>query len=111
MKTAASILLGLILIAAVDAGGDGKPKDLIVGKWSEKEAGTFTLEFTKDGQLSVSVGDKLLKGTYKFVDEKTLEVEINDKNEKNRLTVEKISKQELTLSKDGANKKEFTRVK
>lgn len=113
MRIAAGMFLGLVLIATAEAGGDGKPKDLIIGKWAEK-AEDFTIAFHKDGKVTMSHKDKKIEGTYKFLDDKTFELEakFGDDTKKIKLTVEKISKEQMTVSKDDSkDKKELIRVK
>jgi hypothetical protein len=56
-----------------------KPQDLIVGKWQStdaKEPGT--IEFTKDGNINIVNGPMTLKATYKFLDDKNIEMEIQN---------------------------------
>ena len=103
--------------AFVPAPADDKPKDLIVGKWMGKDGpAEITIEFIKDGSLTVQAkaGDQKfeLKGKYKVLDDKNLEVEITfmneTKKEKNEFTV---TKEKLTLTDPKGKKQEFTRVK
>ena len=74
--TALCVLLCVAAWAPLFAGD--KPKDLIVGKWepAEKKEMGATLEFLKDGKLKVSVGTINVDGTYKFVDDTNVEVEM-----------------------------------
>jgi len=53
-------------------------KDLLIGKWEQGEGDKKgTLEFTRDGKLKVSIQSISIDGTYKLLDEKTLEVTID----------------------------------
>lgn len=55
-----------------------KPEDLIIGKW-QKIDGTGTIEFFKDGTVSITgttgLGKKSGAGTFKFVDDSHLRLE------------------------------------
>src|SRR5262249_12992630 len=60
--------------AAADGGG---PRVQIVGKWEElrepRPAVPSTVEFTRDGILRGSLGTLTVTGTYKFLDDQTIE--------------------------------------
>ncbi len=115
MRTASPIglcglfVLGLCLSSAVAAPDDKKEekaKDLIVGQWiptQEKDKDKAVLEFTKDGKviLKVTDGGKTveLAGTYKFLGEDKIEVELALGNDKKKETLKvKVTKDELTTT-------------
>jgi uncharacterized protein (TIGR03066 family) len=119
-----AVTLVLVSLGFIQAGGDvASVKKLIVGKWETKEKfgdKEFVIHamFAKDGALkvSLSIGDKdiEMKGPYKVIDEKIVEVTITgpdgkEKSEKN--TIDEISKTKLVLTDDKGMKKTFTRVK
>ena len=71
-----------ILLVATAARAEDKPKDLLVGKWEGKEKlgeqeVKAVVEFTKDGKVKLTMSgggmDVTLNGTYKVLDDKTLE--------------------------------------
>jgi uncharacterized protein (TIGR03066 family) len=120
LATLASVALLLAFTAAPLLAAD-KPKDLIVGKWEPKqlpEGVKVTIEFTKDGKITVAgkAGDKEFKGsgTYKFVDDDTMEteMEIMGMKDKSKTKIVKISKEELITRDEGKKEEEkFKRVK
>jgi len=110
-------LLALSLPAAPAPDKADKPKDLIVGKWMpDKDKDNVTLEFAKDGKLVVKQGDGDKKveisGTYKFVKDDTMDVELDfmGKKMKETLTVT-VAKDELTTVDSKGKKETFKRVK
>ncbi len=106
----AVVLGGLILTAGLGpvaqvAQAQDKPKDLIIGKWESADpkkpaVEKGIIEFTKEGKVKLTAGPVSVDGTYKFIDEKTLELTIGDMTEK--LTVA-VTKDELTAT-DSKNK-------
>ena len=90
-----------------------KPQDLIIGTWTPAgEGGKSKVEFQKDGKLK-AIGDQLtVEGSYKFLDDKTLEMKVifGGKEETVVVTVT-VTKDELVTQKKGTEVKEkFTRV-
>jgi uncharacterized protein (TIGR03066 family) len=111
--------LGLLLAPAYadDKKADETAKDLIVGKWMPtKEKDKATLEFTKDGKVTITetVGDKKMEvtGTYKFIADDKMEVElsIGGKTQKETLKV-KVTKDELTTTDSMDKTDTFKRAK
>ena len=101
-----------------------KPEDLIVGKWSHTEKQdkievTVSMEFTKDGKITVemtmpqSKESIKLAGTYKVIDAKTLEVTMKDPTgqEKTEKGGYEVTKEKLTLIDKEGKKTDFTPVK
>jgi uncharacterized protein (TIGR03066 family) len=96
-----------------------KVADLVVGKWSAKEkAGDkeleIVIEFTKDGKLLMDLAGLMkLEGTYKVIDDRTLEVTMKnpvggeEKTEKGPFSV---TSDRLTLKDPGGKEMVFTRV-
>ena len=121
-------LRGLMICCAVlllvgQTYGDPTKDDaakLLVGKWEAKQNVqgkeiTAVLDFAKDGKLSMKVSgavDLNLNGTYKVLDEKTIEVSITfmDKmmTEKNQF---KVSKDTLELTGKDNKPQKFNRTK
>jgi len=118
---------GLVLagVAAVlltgTASAADKTKDLIVGKWEgthkikvndeEKEV-KVTLEFTKDGKLTMTGGKRVNKATYKVIDDTTIEVtsKQGDEEKTNKIKI-KLSKDELEVTPPKGDKVTLKRVK
>ena len=83
----------LSLVSACEGQTAKRSEDLIIGKWwlmagSQK----VTLEFAKAGAYTTTVGGQTTKGTYKWLDDSTLEL---NKTQKMKVTV---SRDELTMT-------------
>jgi uncharacterized protein (TIGR03066 family) len=100
---------------------EDKPKDLIVGKWEpgkvEKDV-KAVIEFTKDGKVKIiaNAGGQEFKldGTYKFTDDKNMEVtvEFMGKKDTKKVKVIKVTKDELVTQDEGKDEEEkFKKVK
>jgi hypothetical protein len=136
MRATRLSLLALLVLALTGCGG-GKTKDLIVGKWepadeAEKKKGG-TVEFTKDGEFIAGAGGLSLKGKYKVIDDKTVEIEMDnpfaavaekmpdvkkgdkaaEKTIKKKITIKSISKDEMVITDPDKKDKEqkLVRVK
>ena len=116
--TAATAMALVFMIGLAPARAADKAKDLIVGKWeSEKDKQKFTVEFAKDGKMSISgkMGDMelVIKGTYRFTADDILEVTLEFMGEKKteKLTVTKIDKDAMTLVDEKKEEDKFKRVK
>lgn len=70
------IMLGLLFAAIAQSGPVAKkPQDLIIGKWwSMAGSQKIILEFGKNGAYSSTFGGQTSKGTYKWIDDDTLEL-------------------------------------
>jgi uncharacterized protein (TIGR03066 family) len=109
MNSIRGLSLGVVLLSLVglaEAGGGKKAQELLVGKWmgeaKDTEIVSITMEFAKDGKYKVETktGDvrELVKGTYKLVDDKTLELAPAIEGEKpSRLKIEKLTEDMLIL--------------
>jgi len=111
-----------VLLLAGQAYGDAKDDaaKLLVGKWETKQKlgdkeATAILDFSKDGKLAMKLTgpvDLSLGGTYKVIDEKTIEVTITfmqkTKTEKSQF---KVSKDTLELTGDDGKPQKFNRTK
>jgi uncharacterized protein (TIGR03066 family) len=102
---------------AKDKAVEGKPQDLIIGKWTPtKEKDELTLEFTKDGKVNIKgkQGGKDLEinGTYKFDGDDKINVELNfgGQTKKDTLKV-KVTKDELTTTDSMDKTDTFKRAK
>jgi uncharacterized protein (TIGR03066 family) len=99
MKTVAGLVLTVVIaaIGTAPALAADKPRDLIVGKWKPDDYSTF--EFTKDGDVKVHVKGKGVdltrNGKYKFVDDETIEVTMDNDMKAEKFTVLTISKDEM----------------
>lgn len=127
MKTLARSLMALsavAILAGLSHAADSKLKDQIVGKWEpaeQKDAkGSATIEFTKDGKLSISVKAEMLnidiKGVYKFLDDENVEVTIEapfGKGEKksDKLKIKSIKDNEMTIVNAQGKEEKMKRVK
>jgi uncharacterized protein (TIGR03066 family) len=76
---------------------DTSAQALLLGKWQsadEKDKGVI-VEFTKDGGVKITLGADglsfVIDGTYKLIDEKTVEVTMDDLNKKGEKKTEKLS--------------------
>ena len=140
MRTITTVALGVLLVVAAGASAqdtkDGKKdKDAVdakklIGKWEPKDKkDNVTLEFTKDGKLllSVEAGGKTnklvlavdiagkvekLEGTYKL-DGNKLSVAINfgGKEQKEEMTVNKLTDDEMETTDSKGKKETMKRVK
>ena len=88
-----------------------KPQDLILGKWEPvDEKGKSVVEFQKDGKLKVTADQLALEGTYKFIDDKTMEIKIVFGGKEETVKVKVIvTKDELVTQKEGSETKEKLR--
>jgi len=116
--TAVRSLLAVCLILCVAMSAPlvaaDKAKDLIIGKWEPagNQGQVPTIEFTKDGKLKITIQQMTIEGTYKFLDDNNVEVEISfmGQTQKEKMKVE-CTKDEMTTT-DSKNKAEkFKRVK
>ncbi len=72
-------LVGVAALALLISSCGNKPKDLIIGKWEatdDKDKGV--VEFNKDGTFKITSGPFSMNGTYKFVDDNTIEMEMDN---------------------------------
>ena len=90
------VLLSLSFFSLVSVGTAQtakRPQDLIIGKWwSMAGSQKVMLEFAKGGAYTTTVGGQTTKGTYKWLDDSTLEL---NKTQKMKVTV---SEDELTMT-------------
>jgi uncharacterized protein (TIGR03066 family) len=124
MQTLRGLVVGCAVLFLVGQAYSDPTKDeaakLIVGKWETKQTiqgkdATATLDFAKDGKLSMKLSgpvDLSLNGTYKVLDEKTIEVTITfmDKTMTEK-TPFKVSKDTLELTGKDNKVQKFTRAK
>ncbi|MCE9534706.1 MAG: hypothetical protein K8T89_26825 [Planctomycetes bacterium] len=124
MKAIAALLMMVVASAFVTGTSQAadKPQDLIVGKWvptNEKNKG-MTFEFTKAGDLKISVKAEGLNldisGKYKFLDDKTIELTMENplkKEEKksDKITVKSIVADKLVLVGPDGKEEEFKPAK
>jgi uncharacterized protein (TIGR03066 family) len=90
-------------------------RELIVGKWSEamNPAANATIEFSRNGKLKISAAGVIFDGTYKFLNDKQIEVKIdlNGAGQTAKLNI-KITKDEMITTQDGHQRAErFKRSK
>jgi uncharacterized protein (TIGR03066 family) len=77
MRIIIVLTLGCLLLGLTGC-NTRKLKDRIIGKWEPVESKTKdtpALEYTPDGKVILSQGTKSLTGSYKVLDENTIEVE------------------------------------
>ena len=111
MLLGCALVLGMVCAAAAQEKIDAKK---LVGKWENKEQ-KFTVEFRKDGKVSVAGGpDGSLRadGTYKLDGNKlVMTVKFGDDQKKMTRTVSKLTDTELTSKDDETGKEDtLTRV-
>jgi uncharacterized protein (TIGR03066 family) len=126
LRLAMAASLVILLASSAFLHAEDKAKDLIVGKWQPTkppEGFQVVIEFTKDGKFKMDGKVKLegkkeqdikREGTFKFLDDDTMELTVEQagKGETTKVKIIKISKDELITRDDG--KKEdnsFKRVK
>ena len=75
-KTSTRLLcafIALVLLATACS-----PQNAIIGKWESAGAGIVnTLEFFQDGTVRSTTGTLIVTGTYKFVDDDTIRVDLS----------------------------------
>ncbi|HXM18742.1 MAG TPA: hypothetical protein VN934_07990 [Candidatus Tumulicola sp.] len=87
--------------------GPGSPQALIVGKWELSGSdGQITNEYTADGTFIISAAGANTNGTYKWLDDSTVETVVNGKSNTSKVT---ISQDQLTET-SGADVFKFTRA-
>lgn len=86
--------------------GLSNPENKIIGKWQEIE-GTETLEFYKDGTISI-VGDISATGNYKFIDDNTMRVDFGSLG--SIVLKTSISNDELILTEANGDVSKYKRV-
>src|SRR5262245_41908365 len=120
---ASSVLF--LAFAAAPLNAEEKAKDLIIGKWEPIKAQQgikVVVEFTKEGKINMNVKGKAdgkdvnenVGGTFKFLDDNTIEVAVNvqGKKDSKKVKIIKVTKDELTTKDDGATQEDqFKRVK
>lgn len=108
-------LLGFLLVFLAGC-GSSKPKDLIVGKWEAqadeaKKMGGMVVDFRPDSAMTMKMGKVSIDGKYKFVDDATVEVEMEmfGKKDSKKYKVEIVKDEMTTTELDG--KKEVSKFK
>jgi hypothetical protein len=87
--------------------GPGSPQAMIVGNWEMSGSdGQITNEYTADGTFIISAAGANTKGTYKWLDDSTIETVVNGKSNTSKVTV---SQDQLTET-SGADVFKFTRI-
>ncbi len=71
-------LVGVAALALLVSSCGNKPKDLIVGKWESTEEPKEVVEYGKDGTAKTTVGPLTMTATYKFIDDNTMELEVDN---------------------------------
>jgi uncharacterized protein (TIGR03066 family) len=126
MKTLARVVAVFVVLALLTgtATAADKNKDLIVGKWEpadvkDKKA-SAVIEFTKTGELKVSVkGEGFnfdVKGTYKFIDDNTVEITVDNplaKGEKksDKMKIKSISGDDMVIENAQGKEEKMKRIK
>jgi uncharacterized protein (TIGR03066 family) len=89
----------------------------LVGKWSPKEAATFTIEFTKDGKatlVTTTADGKELRGEGKYKldgNKLTTTVKLGDEERTLTSTISKLTDTELVGTDDKGKERTMVRVK
>lgn len=69
------VIVGVVCMVALASSCSSKPENEILGKWKEIR-GTETMEFFKDGTISVVNRGMSMGGSYKFVDKDRIKLEL-----------------------------------
>ena len=117
-----AVLVGVaaaVLVAAVGGGADGRQDaakidaKLLVGKWQPQDkAKDFTVEFTKDGKVTVAGGGSEVKaeGTYKLDGDKlSMKLKKGEEEKTMMRTIHSLTRTELVSSDDGGRKDTLVR--
>ncbi len=109
----AAMLMGLHPLLA-----QKKAAELLVGQWEpiEQDKIKVVIEFTRDGKLRISIGEKTLRGTYRVFDDANIEVTIEAEG---KFQTEKLQvffskdqgKDEMTTVDSRGKKDTFRRIK
>src|SRR5260370_9042420 len=95
MKTLLLLLVGVCLLSVSctrKGSADNKSQELLIGRWwSMVGTERVTLEFAKDGTSKTTLVGQTTNGTYKWVDDNTIEL-----NGKQRAKVT-VTQDELTM--------------
>jgi|GEM_PF-814407 len=106
--------LAIACIMASLASCSSKPEDAIVGKWSEID-GTETLEFFKDGTVSVVDKGTTRTGDYRFIEKDRMRLQLGGlgilAGPIDVVAKVSISKDELTLTLAGGDVGKYRKVK
>ena len=125
MRFRCGLTVLILSIGVNNALGEDEPKDLIVGKWqpTTEKGKDYVFEFTRDGALKVSdkSGNKELTftGKYKFLkrDQIQIVLDITDPDtlqtttKTQRVTIVRISRDDLTTSDEMRREESFKRLK
>jgi uncharacterized protein (TIGR03066 family) len=114
------LVVGLALLLTGVAVAQPRPQEAILGKWemTRKEGETdlkITLEFLRDGRTTMELeaksgketSQKKEEGTYKWINDETIEVTIDKEAERARV---KVTDRELTLTPKSGAAMKFTRI-
>jgi uncharacterized protein (TIGR03066 family) len=119
-----AVLVGVavaVMVAALGGSADGRQPEkldakLLVGKWQPKDEAKkedFTVEFSKDGKVTVVFGGKDMKaeGTYKLDGDKLiLKLKFGDKEKDQTRTVHSLTRTELVSSGESGGKDTLVRI-
>jgi uncharacterized protein (TIGR03066 family) len=114
-----AVVLALALGATAEAQDKKIDGTKLIGKWAPKEdkkGGSMTLEFTKDGKLSLAVDfmgkSEKIDGTYKLTGDKLdVTLKFGGDEKKETLTVKTLTDTELETTDTKGKTDSFTRVK
>src|SRR5262249_11786490 len=106
MKALRLILVVPFCLLVLSCGS--KSKDLIVGKWECTDEGKdkgLVVEFNKDGTSSMSIAFLNLKAKYKFIDDNTIEMELE--NPFKDLKIEGVKMEAVKMDTKGTEKQKL----
>ncbi|MEM5789240.1 MAG: hypothetical protein AAGU11_18145 [Syntrophobacteraceae bacterium] len=101
------LVLALAVIVTFVACTSGQEKDL-TGSW-QREDGTGTIEFTRDGKLNVAGGPAAISAGYKLKDKENLQVDLGLFGTGNLKYA--LQKDSLTITDAAGKTAKYTRVK
>lgn len=102
----------IICIVAMLSSCSSKPEKAIVGKWKEI-GGSETMEFFKDGTLSIADDSVYFGGNYKFIDKDSIKMELGGSGAMAGPVVARVSitGEELTITMPGDEASKFRKSK
>jgi uncharacterized protein (TIGR03066 family) len=87
------------------------PRDLLVGRWENEQNPKNTVEFLKDGSVVLKDGAVEMKGTYTFLSEVNIEVNLKHMGQEisQKLRI-KVTKDELVTTDTEKKEEQFKRI-
>lgn len=106
-------LIGLIVLSVIFLSGCiQKPEDAVIGKWKEV-SGTETIEFFKDGTITIVDKGMSMSGNYKFIDNEHIRMDLGGLGALMGPIISKVSftNDELVMITEKGKEYKYQRVK